>query len=96
MSDEIDSATVVLEVHDETDRVEIPTGLLDRLADPADTHADVVGDIVVMAFTGRAHHLAHHGEDAADEELEAIEARLLDLFEQRFDVTYAEATGHAH
>ena len=31
-----------------------------------------------------------------DEELRAIEADALERFEERFGVSYAEATGHSH
>jgi hypothetical protein len=49
-----------------------------------------------MSFADRAHALAHHAEGEADEELEAIEEAMLDRFEERFGMTYAEATGHSH
>ena len=91
-----EDVTVTIEVEGDEDEVEIPAGLLDRLAEPEESRADVVGSIALMAFTGRAHALVHHAEDGSSEEVEDIEAVLLDRFEERFGMTYAEATGHSH
>ena len=96
MSDEI--STVTYEIEADTgasDDVTLPAGLVDLLAEGDQTDAETVGDIVLLSFASRAHHLVHHGE-GADDELEAQEARVMELFEERFGVTYAQATGHHH
>jgi hypothetical protein len=91
-----EDATVTIEAGGEEDAIDIPGGLIDRLAEPDETRADVVGSITLMAFTGRAHALLHHVEEEADEEMEEIEAVMQERFEDRFGMTYAEATGHSH
>jgi len=92
----VDDATVTIAVDGEEDEIEIPGGLIDRLKEPEETRADVVGSITLMAFTGRAHALLHHVEEEADEEMEEIEDVMQERFEDRFGMTYAEATGHSH
>jgi hypothetical protein len=92
----VEDVTVTIEADDEENEVEIPGGLIDRLTEPDETRADVVGSITLMAFTGRAHALLHHVEEEADEEMEEIEAVMQERFEDRFGMTYAEATGHSH
>lgn len=77
------------------DDVTIPSGLVDLLAEGEQSPAETVGDITLLSFASRAHHLVHHGEDA-DAELQAQEELVMDLFEERFGVSYAEATGHHH
>jgi len=92
----VEDATVTIETGGETDEIEIPGGLIDRLKEEGETRADVVGSITLMAFTGRAHALLHHTEEEADEEMEEIEDVMQERFEDRFGLTYAEATGHSH
>ena len=92
----VDDLTVTIETGDGTDEIDLPAGLIDRLTEEGETRADVVGSIALMAFTGRAHALLHHTETEADEQLEEIEAVMQERFEDRFGMTYAEATGHSH
>ncbi|MFB6229253.1 MAG: hypothetical protein ABEH88_12010 [Halobacteriales archaeon] len=92
----VSDLTVTVEADGDEDAIEIPAGLLDRLMEEGETRADVVGSITLMALTGRAHALLHHTEDTSGEELEDIEAVMQDRFEDRFGMTYAEATGHSH
>ncbi|OVE85793.1 DUF7545 family protein [Natronolimnobius baerhuensis] len=96
MSDDVDTITLSIEADDETtDDVTIPAGLVDLVAEGDQTTAETVGDIALLSFASRAHHIVHHGQDT-DEDLEAQEARIMDLFEERFGVTFGEATGHQH
>jgi|AntRauMinimDraft_4_1070384.scaffolds.fasta_scaffold00025_95 hypothetical protein len=94
----MDEATFTIEDPDgNTDDVTLPAGLVDLFAEPDDdSNAQVVGDIVLMAFAQRAHAVVHHQEGQVDEELEEIEAATLDQFEERFGQTFGEATGHQH
>jgi len=92
----IEDVTVTIEAGEESTDIALPAGLLDRLMEPEETHAEAVGSIALMAFTGRAHALVHHAEGDADEGLDEIEEAMLERFEERFGVTYAEATGHSH
>lgn len=79
-----------------TDSFDVPATLLDRLSDDDESPARVAADVAVMGFAGRAHALVHHAQGEADSELEAAEQAMLDRFEARFGVSYAEATGHSH
>lgn len=93
---DVETTTFSIETDDgDADDVTIPTGLVDLLAEEGQGQAETVADITLLSFASRAHHIVHHGEDASDE-LEAQEARVMDLFEERFGVTFAEATGHHH
>ena len=95
MTDEVDTTTLEISADDSTDEVTVPSGLVDLVAEGDQSDAETVGDVVLLSFASRAHHMVHHGE-GADEELEAQEARIMELFEERFGVTYGEATGHQH
>ena len=88
--------TVTIEADGESEQVTIPEALIDRLSDAEESAAMVVGDVASMGFAGRAHALVHHAEGEPDEDLTAAEERMMDLFEERFGVTYGEATGHSH
>lgn len=94
MSD-VETITFSIESEDDADDLTLPAGLVDLLAEGEQGPAETVGDITLLAFASRAHHVVHHGEDA-DEDLEAQEERVMDLFEERFGVSFAEATGHHH
>ncbi|ELY40321.1 MULTISPECIES: DUF7545 family protein [Natronorubrum] len=96
MTDDIETTTFEITADDDsTDDVTIPSGLVDLVAEGDQSDAETIADITLLSFASRAHHIVHHGE-GADEELEAQEDRIMDLFEERFGVTYGEATGHQH
>ncbi len=96
MTDDIETTTLSIETDDgDADEVTIPAGLVDLLAEGDQTRAETVGDITMLSFASRAHHIVHHGEDPSPE-LEAQEQLVMDLFEERFGVTFGEATGHQH
>jgi hypothetical protein len=96
MADDVQTTTVTIDAADgSTDEVSVPRGLLGMVATPDQTQAETVGDVLLLSFASRAHNAVHHGEDP-DEELEAQEAHVMDLFEDRFGVTFGEATGHQH
>ncbi|MFC3958645.1 DUF7545 family protein [Halovivax cerinus] len=96
MVEQADTTTFSIESEaGDVDDVTIPTGLVSLLAEGEQSSAETVGDITLLSFASRAHHLVHHGEDA-DEDLVAQEELAMELFEERFGVSYAEATGHHH
>ncbi|MFW5938584.1 MAG: DUF7545 family protein [Halanaeroarchaeum sp.] len=91
-----DRLTVSLDIDGDTDEIELPADLVDLFREqPAETDVEIVGDMTVMAFAERAHAIVHHGQ-GEDEDLEAIESEAMDVFEERFGMTYGEATGHSH
>jgi len=91
-----DSVTLRIEGPDANDDVTLPAGLLEMLAEGDETDAEVVGDLALFGCAQRIHATVHHQEGEADERLQAIEETTMDLFEERFGMTYGEATGHQH
>lgn len=81
--------------NDETD-VALPESLFDTLSEEDETATEVVGDILVLSCAQRVHALAHHSEEEMDENLSPVEDRMMELFEEHFGVTFAQATGHDH
>lgn len=78
------------------DDVELPAGLVDVLSEQGEDPSEVVGDIVMMGFAQRAHAIVHHSQNEVPEDLQAIAEKSEELFESRFGVSFAEATGHHH
>ena len=96
MTDDVQTTTFSISSEDgATDEITIPAGLVDLVAEGDQSDAETVGDVMLLSFASRAHHIVHHG-DNADEDLEAQEQAVMDLFEERFGVTFGEATGHQH
>jgi hypothetical protein len=92
-----DVVTVTLESADgAVDELEVPTRLLDMLAEGDETTPEVVGDIAMFGFAQRIHGAVAHREGEVDDELAAVEGVTLDLFEERFGRSFAELTGHDH
>lgn len=94
MADE--TVTITIEAPDGDDEVTLPAGLLDMLAEGDETDAEVVGDLALFGCAQRAHAVVHHQEGAPDEELVSVEETTMELFEERFGMSYGEATGHQH
>lgn len=89
--------TFTIEGPDGEEEIELPEGLVHLLSEEEDeSTSEVVGDIATMAFASRAHMIAHHGEGEPSPEVSDIEDEMLDVFEERFGMTYGEATGHQH
>ncbi|MFC6798506.1 MULTISPECIES: hypothetical protein [unclassified Haladaptatus] len=96
MSDSLDTATFTIESSDgSTDEVELPTELIDILSEE-ETTAEAVTDVVLIGFAQRAHAIVHHAQADFDADVEALEEAVLDTFEERFGMTFAEMTGHDH
>lgn len=96
MADEVDTTTITITTDDDTtDDVTLPAGLIDLVAEGDQSSAETIGDVTLLSFASRAHHIVHHGNET-DPELEAQEERVMELFEERFGVTFGEATGHQH
>ncbi|RRJ33608.1 DUF7545 family protein [Halocatena pleomorpha] len=81
--------------NDETE-VALPESLFDALSNEEETASDVVSDILVLSCAQRVHALVHHGEEEIDEDLSAVEDRMMAVFEEHFGMTFAQATGHDH
>jgi hypothetical protein len=96
MSTQSDTVVITIEGPDGEDEVTLPSPLLDLLSEEDETAAEVVGDIAILSCAQRIHATVHHSEEGPGDELAAIEESTMDLFEERFGVTFSEATGHDH
>lgn len=74
----------------------LPDGLLDLFAEEGDTHSDVLADILVLSLAQQIHGAVHHSQGEPTPEIESLEERTLALFEERYGMSFAEATGHGH
>ena len=93
----VDTQTFTIEGPDgDTDDVEIPAGLVDVLSEQGDEPTTVVADVACMAFAQRAHAIVHHMDGETPEDLESVADAMEDIFEERFGVSFGEATGHQH
>ena len=94
---ETDVVTISLESEDgATDKLDVPTTLLDMLAEGDETAPKVVGDIAMFGFAQRIHGAVAHGQGEPDQELQDLETLTLELFEDRFGRSFAELTGPDH
>jgi hypothetical protein len=91
-----DTVTVTLETDDAEDALEVPTALIDLLAEGDESVPEVVGDIAMLGIAQQAHGAIHHGHGEVDPETEQAESVAMDLFEERFGRSFAEMTGHDH
>ncbi|MCU4739821.1 hypothetical protein OB955_09790 [Halobacteria archaeon AArc-m2/3/4] len=94
--DSVETITFTIESETgDTDDVTIPASLIELLSEGDQSPTEAVGDITLLSFASRAHHLVHHGE-GVEGDVEDAEAEIMDQFEERFGVTFGEATGHQH
>ena len=91
-----ESVTVTIETADASDEIDVPTALIDFLADGDESAATVVGDVAMLGIAQQAHGAVHHGQGDADQGIQDLEQLTLDLFEERFGASFAELTGHDH
>jgi hypothetical protein len=91
-----ESVTVTIETADASDEIDVPTALIDFLADGDESAATVVGDIAMLGIAQQAHGAVHHGHGEVDDEVAAAESLAMDRFEERFGQSFAEMTGHDH
>lgn len=88
--------TLSIEGEDGSEELTVPAGLIDLLAEEDESAADVVGDIALFGLAQRIHAAVHHAEGEAADGIQAVEEKTMELFEERFGMTYGEATGHSH
>jgi hypothetical protein len=81
----------------DSDEFELPVGLVDVLAEQGEQKSAVAAEIALMGFVQRAHSMAHHGQgEKLPADLDEIAEKAEELFEERFGLSFAEATGHQH
>ena len=92
-----DLLNVIVEIDGQGEEIDIPAGLVDLYREEEEeTDEEIVADMLVMAFAERAHAIAHHGEGGDQERIQELETEMMEQFEERFGMTYGEATGHSH
>ncbi|MFB6184211.1 MAG: hypothetical protein ABEI96_06610 [Haloarculaceae archaeon] len=91
-----DDVTITLEADGETDELTLPAGLVDLFAEGDESTPETVGDIAMLGFAQQIHGAIHHSQGEPSEEISALEAATMDLFEQRFGRSFGEMTGHDH
>lgn len=91
-----DTITLQIEGEETQDELEVPAALVSMLEEDDEGAAAVVGDVALFGMAQRVHGAVHHAEGEVDPDLEAAETATMDLFEERFGMTYGEATGHSH
>ncbi|WP_129116930.1 DUF7545 family protein [Halegenticoccus tardaugens] len=93
----VDTETYTIEGPDgDTDAFDLPAGLVDVLSEQGENPAAVVGDVALLSFVQRAHTVVHHAEGDVPADLAEINDVAEELFEERFGVSFGEATGHQH
>lgn len=96
MADDTVTLQIEGEGEDDTDEVTLPSEMLELMREGDEVDAEIVGDLALFSVAQRIHATVHHAEDGDTEEYEAIEAKTMELFEDRFGATYGELTGHQH
>ncbi|WP_313694627.1 DUF7545 family protein [Halorarum halobium] len=93
----VDSETYTVEGPDgDTDTVDLPAGLVDMMAEQGEEPSRVISDVVLQAFAQQAHALAHHSQGETPADVEEINAKAEELFEERFGQSLQDAMGHSH
>ena len=91
-----ETVTITLATDEESDKIAVPTALLDLLGEGDDPAPSVVADIAMLGLAQQAHGAVHHAHGDPDADLQAAEAFVMDRFEERFGQSYGEMTGHSH
>jgi hypothetical protein len=91
-----DIVTLSVEGEEDEDDVTLPVEMLDLMREAEESNAEIVGDLALFSCAQRIHATVHHAEGGDTERYEEIEARTMELFEDRFGASYAELTGHDH
>ena len=96
MADPSDTVTLTVESAEGSDEVTLPADLIELLKEGEETPAEVVGDLAMMGCAQRIHATVHHSQGDVDPTIEHLEELTMELFEDRFGVSYGEMTGHSH
>jgi hypothetical protein len=92
----VETDTYTIEGPDgDVEEIQLPSGLVEVFAQGEDPTV-VVGDMAVNMLAQQAHVQVHHAEGDVPDELDALNAKMEELFEARFGVSLADAMGHSH
>ncbi|QLG27517.1 hypothetical protein HUG10_08110 [Halorarum halophilum] len=93
----VDTETYTVEGPDgDSDTVDLPAGLVDMMAEQGEEPSHVISDVVLQAFAQQAHAIAHHSQGETPADVEEINAKAEELFEERFGRSLQDAMGHSH
>jgi hypothetical protein len=93
---DVETLTLTVTVDGEEEELTVPRGLFDLLGEEEETPAETVANLSLLSLANRIHHAVHHHEGEVDPEVAAIEEATMESFEDRFGMTFGEATGHQH
>ena len=80
----------------DTEVIELPEGLADVFTEQGESTTAVIGDLLIQSFAQQAHAVVHHSQGETPADLESLNAKMEDLFEERFGVPLDEAMNHNH
>jgi hypothetical protein len=91
-----DTLTLTIESADDSETLAVPEGVAAVLGEAGQSTPEVVADVALIGIAQRVHSVVHHGQEEAGADAEAVEDTTMALFEERFGMTFGEATGHSH
>lgn len=93
----VETETYTIEApNGDVEEIELPAGLADVFTEQGESTTAVVGDLLVQSFAQQAHAVVHHGQGETPADLDALNEKMEELFEERFGVSLEEAMGHSH
>jgi hypothetical protein len=93
---DVETVTLTVAADGVEEALTVPRGLFELIGEDGETPPEAVANLSMLSLANRVHHLVHHHDGEVDPEVSAIEAATLELFEERFGMTFGEATGHQH
>jgi len=89
---DVETVTFTIAADGEEETLTVPRELVRLVGEEDGRLTEAVGDVAMLSLANRIHH--HEGE--VDPRVEAVEQSTMELFEERFEVSFGEATGHDH
>ena len=80
----------------DVEEIELPEGLADVFTEQGESPTAVVGDLLTQSFAQQAHAVVHHSRGETPADLESLNAKMEELFEERFGTSLDEAMDHSH
>ncbi|MFB6250349.1 MAG: hypothetical protein ABEI27_01465 [Halobellus sp.] len=93
----VDTETYTIEApNGDVEKLELPEGLADVFTEQGESSTAVVGDLLIQSFAQQAHAVVHHSQGETPADLDALNGKMEEIFEERFGVPLEEAMGHSH
>jgi len=80
----------------DVEEIELPEGLADVFTEQGESTTAVVGDLLVQSFAQQAHAVVHHSQGETPADIQSLNEKMEELFEERFGVPLDEAMNHSH